>query len=263
VSNIFYFFAAVFLLPCFLNAQIRVWNEDSAKQNKQERQLYMDINFPGFGFSHYEMESSNILYFDKNLQKDAAVEGPFIGNAINVFYGLSLMLPVKRYLIGINISQQYIHIMKFYNKSIGAYAEPLFASYEQVHFQKLGARIEYIVRKKQFSSLAIRLNANYVFPDKVYIQKYVKDRIDVGAGLLFCCFLSNRTQFIFSPFFEYTGFSNQVRQDVTDAGRISFNQTNPDRILSNKIYSFNCNIGLRFNLFKVKGLKIRSPRYAE
>jgi hypothetical protein len=261
MRDTFYFFAAIFLSPYFLNAQIRVLNDDSVQQKKQDRQLYIDINFPGIGFSHYEMKGNNILYFDKDLQKEA-VQSPFIGNAFNVFYGLNLMLPIKRFLIGLNISQQYIHITKFYNKNICDYAEPLFAYYEQVHFQKLGAQIEYLVRKKKFSSVAIKLNANYVFPDKVYIQKYVKDRMNVGVGFLFSCFLSNRTQFIFSPFFEYTGFSNKVTQDGIGTGRIFFSQTNPDRILYNKIYSFNCNIGLRFNLFKVKGLKIRSPRYA-
>ncbi|MFL5729337.1 MAG: hypothetical protein ACJ75J_07605, partial [Cytophagaceae bacterium] len=94
----------------------------------------------------------------------------------------------------------------------------------------------------------------------VYLQKYVMERKNAGAGIIFSWFLTNRTQFLFHPFFEYMEFKNRVRQ--VDTRTISFNQVNPDKIILNKIFSFNCCMGFRFNLFKVKGLPVHSPRFS-
>jgi hypothetical protein len=257
----FLFLLSVFsLFPGISNAQNDISRDSGEKKDKKEHQFYIGINFPGFGFSHYKMEGNNIFYFDKASQQNISVQGPFNGNAMNVIYGLEAMLPIKRFKIGASIFQEYIHVLKFYNKNIHDYASPLFAYYEQVHFQKFGMQLEYIFRKRKFSSIAVCVNGSYIFPDKVYVQKYVKDRIDLGGGILFSWFLSNRTQFIFRPFFEYISFTNLVRQ--TDTHKISFSQDSPDKSLSNNIYSFNCYIGFRINLFKVRGLPVRSPRFA-
>ena len=205
------------------------------------------------------MEGNDIIYFDKTAKQNIQVQGPFNGNALNVFYGFDIMLPVKRFKIGASIFQEYMHILKFYNKNIEDYASPLYAYYEQVHFQKLGLQLEYAFKKRKFSSISISVNGNFIIPDRVYVQKYVKNRTNVGVGFLFSWFLTNRTQFIFHPFFEYISFTNLVRQ--VDTHKISFNQQHPDQVLSNNIYSFNCHIGFRINLFKVKGLLVHSPRF--
>ncbi|MFL5730901.1 MAG: hypothetical protein ACJ75J_15540, partial [Cytophagaceae bacterium] len=141
-----------------LAAQDTANGDTGEKKDKKDHEFYFTINFPGAGYSHYEMQPGSLLYYDKSLQHTVGVQGPFVGNALNVFYGVEAMLPVKRFKVGVSISQQYIHILKFYNKSIDAYAEPLFSYYEQVHFQKLGIQVEYVFRKRQFSSMSLCAN---------------------------------------------------------------------------------------------------------
>ena len=121
------------------------------KKDKKEHQFYIGINFPGFRFSYYEIKVNDILYFDKATLQSNNFQVPLLANAMNVSHGLDAMLPIKRFKIGVSVFQEYIHVLKFYNKNIHDCASPLFAYYEQVHFQKVGLQLEYLFRKRTFS----------------------------------------------------------------------------------------------------------------
>ncbi|MBX9850132.1 MAG: hypothetical protein K2X86_00065 [Cytophagaceae bacterium] len=221
---------------------------------KTDKKILLGINFPGAGYSSWKMQSDDFKYFIPGKSSGTTKEA-FTGKGLGIFYGFDILFQIKRFKFGFVASQEYFHILKFYNKNLQIYLEPLFSYNEQTHFGKLLLESEFDLIKKK-NSFSIQVQGGFLIPERFFVKEYIKKAYTVNAGFVYSIWLSSKVAFIISPMFNYKYLLHKIRQE-SGYNAIMISQNNPDKYLRNNIYTINLNFGLRIDLLKLRDIKPR------
>lgn len=223
-------------------------------QRKEKMKIFLGAHFPGSGFTVWKIEGDNLFY--RSSGNTHFTDRSFNGKGLNIFYGLDLLVAIRKFKFGASLSQEYIHIHKFYNKELNLHLEPSFRYNEQTHFEKVQVQLEADFRKKR-STWSFNMQGGLLFPETNFFAKeYITRAYTLNAGPVLIVWLNHKVDFVLKLSGEYRNFIHRSGQSYTSKG-IILDPNSGEKLINNQIYSLNINTGIRVNILK----KTMLPRY--